>query len=255
MNKTLKTFALGALALAAQTGFASTEVAGLNILGYTEIDSRRPFLPIAIPYNQPAAVKGINITVADVVLTAPLTVGDVLYAYDHQMKQYDKFELVENADTHVKEWSPRPVTTITLSGASMTVSEAPKAVGLSTGYSFWLQRTGESTNSVVQVMGQLADSITVTVKEGEYVLLGAVGEEDLDLSSDDSAVNPFAGKAAVGDKIEVPQSNGSLAIYVYRASGWASLMRGIPLDLIKAGSGFWYARAKGAPDLSVAWNF
>jgi len=247
MKKHLVASAVGVLALGV---WAKTEVSGLNFLGYSEIDSRRAYLPIAIPYDAPAIRSGVEISVADVVLTATLSEGDELYVYSHKEKAYNVYTLKMNAAKTAKEWVPDTTQVITVGGATERKSVAAESNGLATGYGLWLHRIGESTNSTVQVMGQLALSINVSVLPGKSSLLGVPTEVDLDLNGADS---PFAGKAAKNDLIEVPQDDGSLVMYRFDGTAWTSATRGKALESLKAGWAFWYVR-KGETALEVEWS-
>jgi len=251
MRKVLSLMA-GLMSAAAFGGGSTVEAPAANVLGYTCIDSRRAYLPIAISYDDSAVVSGVDLAVKDVVQTSTLTVGDELYVYNHLRHNYDTYTLATNAAQTAKEWMPMPTKVITLGGTSDQTSASADENLLSKGYGLWLHRKGDSVNSIVHVMGQLATNITVTVKSGETVLLGVPSEFDkvgLDLTSDKS---PIKDKAEKNDLIEVPKDDGTLAIYKFDGLEWKPAVSRTVLSVIPAGSAFWYLR-KGASELTVEW--
>jgi len=227
-------------------------VAGANILGYSEVTNNAAYLPLAISYDAASGRSGMEISAADVVLTAPLTVGDELYVYDRKFKTFNSYTLQTNELRSAKEWVSNEKVDITVGGASDATSAPAGVTGIAAGYGLWLHRLGESTNCVVQVMGQMAESITVTVNPGEAVLLGVpaeYGKGGLDLDSTDL---PFTGKAAKNDLIQIPQTNGSLLMYRFTGTKWNLAVKGTTKQVIPVGSAFWYVR-KGATPLEFDW--
>jgi len=251
MKKTVALMAVFGCSLGVWAGDTSY-VAGANVLGYSEVKSKAAYLPLAISYDAAAGRKGVEISAADVVLTAPLTVGDELYVYDRKLKTFNSYTLQTNATESAKEWVANEKVEITVGGTSEATSAPAGVARIAAGYGLWLHRLGESTNCVVQVMGQIADSIKVTVNPGEAVLLGVpaeYGKGGLDLDSTDL---PFSGKEAKNDLIQIPQPNGSLLMYRYNGTAWTLAVRGTTKQVIPVGSAFWYLR-KGGTTLEFDW--
>jgi len=230
----------------------TNEVEGANILGVIELDSRAPWLCVGIPFHR-ASLDGKLVTVADVVQTSTLGEGDMLYAFDHCSGLYDMYEITNGVDG-VKGWKPQTTVTVTEYQTFISEADDPRGVELTPGYGLWLHRVGESTNGIVRIVGQVAPTYTNTVIVGNKSLLGvSVYGDGLDVRTDARFLAP---NCVNGDQIQVPQTNGTLAIWKFdgKTKAWNSVMRGSKITTLAPGTAFWFKRSADAEEnFEVVW--
>lgn len=254
-----------------QSGSAATTASKIdvaNVVGVTIVESSDEYLPLAVPYGMVGveANRPINVTAyaTNLVFTANLVAGDMLYVYNHAEKQYHAYELHEDQSSREKTWGEVNIYDAT-SGSS--VSGSPTAHAAQTlnpdlkqpwGYGFWLQRIGVTnrTDRKVYLAGQVpVGNVTVTVpgnvknsSEKGKSLLGNPFNQPWNINSYN-----WSGKAMKWDTIQL--RGGASTVYQYNGSAWKKKTGSGTGTVIPAATAFWYQRGSTNATGSVSFEF
>jgi hypothetical protein len=239
--------------VAARAAFAQETAVSTNQFGLLRVDSTLTNTIVAVPWldlsgnSSPSAVS-----VADIVKTANLTVGDKLSAYKPD-GTYDSWELKSTG------WDP--VTTVTTGGSSTAPAADGRTVAL--GSAFWLYRQNPTSEGVAvpfYIYGQVpASAVTTTISAPDattpvWNLVANARNAAVALNS----LTVSSGSINAADEIYIV-ADGNPTMYTYKAGqGWGCITRvtvnGRPVNrwavsdvTIPKGTGFWYVSKGGNP--------
>lgn len=247
-----------------QSGSAATTASKIdvaNVVGVTIVESSDEYLPLAVPYGMVGveANRPINVTAyaTNLVFTANLVAGDMLYVYNHSEKQYHAYELHLDNSSGEKTWGAVKVFPV----------PAPTAYNAETlnldmkqpwGYGFWLQRKGAASrvDKKVYLAGQVpVGNVRVTASPSfdrtfGKTLLGNPFNRPWNLNEYD-----WTGKASQWDTIQV--RGGASTIYQFNGTSWVRKTGGRPgmAATIPAATAFWYQRGSTNYTTSVNIDF
>ena len=224
-------------------------VPSTNTIGVLKVESGAKTTAVAVPW---ASYDGTNdISVADIVRTANLTLGDELKAYAPDGSGYKAWELDAN-----KVWQPIKVA----GGSSESEADAFK---VKRGSAVWLTRADPS--QPIYLVGGVAATEKVSValepKKGEndpsWNLVGSAGTEPVKVSE----------IAAATDKIVVPTAYIPKEYEYVDGKGWGywdyvteikqpsgrKTVKKVwkAAEDIPAGTGFWYLNGGGEKDINL----
>ena len=211
---------------------------------------------ISVPWGR--LNGGGPISVAELVKTANLTVGDKLHIYNKSAKRYETWELDAN-----KMWQPLATYLINADGSVSTVSAGkPTDTTVKRGSAVWLERQ-DPTKPYYLYGGYEAGEIETEVEAGSaaepsWNLIAAPSIEPFDL-------NRIEG-ADARDQIMVTTETGPV-VYTFRDGAWGCDVNvtekrkgpgGVEIEVVKrvrdtehatipAGVGFWYVSQGGKP--------
>jgi len=271
------------LAVAASVGAATTtnRVESANVFGLLPVTSSLSKTPIAVCFGAVAgqAVASGNATnivavdsqiaVSNIIKTATLSVNDELYVWDKENSRYNVYKLTSGGDG-VKYWAPQTSYTIGANGETSNTAIDSAIATQKWGQAVWLYR--QDTASNIYLFGQVHSSAaTQTVVTAGDNLIGAPTAAAFDLNSIAwTGVNAstVSGNdiSEVGDIIRViRKDSGKTTDYYYDGTAWG--YRSVTVDgngfpayswttsgcRVPAGTGFWYVRKAGSPDMAIAW--
>lgn len=236
--------------VAAQAAFAQETAVPSNEFGLLRVDSTLTNTIVAVPWlDLSGASTPSAVSVADIVKTANLTVGDKLSAYNDQ-GIYDSWELGSSG------W-----VSLSTSTADGTTSTAPAAAGrgVALGSAFWLYRqhpTSEGAAVPFYIYGQVpASAVTTTISRGD----ATNPVWNLVANASDAAVTLSSLPGSSTDEIYIV-ADGNPTMYTYKDDqGWGTLVgqksgRKVVYTwtpatnvTIPKGTGFWYVSKGGAP--------
>ena len=125
-----------------------------NVVGVLKTTAATKKTIVAVPWLSLAG--GGNVSVANLVKTANLTVGDKLHVYNATAKRYDVYELAKD-----KTWTPKAIYTIGANGAVATVSSGtPESTTVARGSGVWLER--QKTDQPIVSYGQVPTATVET---------------------------------------------------------------------------------------------
>lgn len=230
-----------------------------NVVGVLPVNSSAANTVVAVPWLA-AGVGDSSIAVSNVVKTANLTVGDLLYWYDAANKNYQAWILASGSPAAY--WAP--VDKVTENG--IETAQAPDTLALSRGCALILHRQNPSAG-VFYLSGQVASagasapSSTMVASSSEspadvYTLVAPPSTAATSLNS-----LTWNASCANGDKIYLAAGagltykNGQWGTETYNSSSrtWEFSTAGAT---VPAGQGFWYVRsaANAGSSLTVTWN-
>jgi len=225
----------------AEQQFHALDVA--NVVGVAAITNAVDYLPLVAQFGQVSVMsnqpQNAAAFVTNLVFTANLEAGDMLYAYDHVAKGYRAYELDAKKAWVAKTVHDVSVTTQDLAAASYDLRH-------DWGYGFWIQRANiaERADKTVFLAGQVPmGDVHVTVlgssgsARGQTLIGNPFGTE---WNLNDKTVFNWASYAAVGDRIQLNRSPSR--IFQWSATkGWVN-KTGRDAAVIPAGESFWYQR-------------
>jgi len=222
-----------AVCVSAVAAFATDVPVSLGEVGVTAIDSSTTNTVIAVSYTDLASAG--NITASNLVKTANLTVGDLLYVYNDA--SFDAFEL--DMSGGVKYWKPSTVVSPLDAGITVSKSSSADSVRVAVGKGVWLIRGSDWDGEpfTFYIYGKPYDSLAPVSVSGSAL----VGNPTQTSKSPTFTSGPTA-----GDKIVVPYANktGALIWNYSSADGgywWVKVgQTSLTAPAIPAGTGFWY---------------
>ena len=232
----MKKLLLVAICASAVAAFGADVPVALGEVGVTAVSSSTANTIVAVSYED---LGGGNVTASNLVKTANLTVGDLLYVYNDA--SFDAFELAESGG--VLYWRPSTVVSPLDTGISVSKSSSADSIRIAVGKGVWLIRSNWDGNPFTfYIYGKPVTSLDpVSVTSGTSAL---VGNPTQSAASPSITVGPNN-----GDQIIVPASNGAGVLrWKYNSSqekwsyGKPSAARSTPPE-IPAGTGFWYVAA------------
>ncbi|MBQ2632236.1 MAG: hypothetical protein IJG13_21365 [Kiritimatiellae bacterium] len=238
--KKLLSIAVCASAVAA---FATTNVT-CGTVGVTAITSTYTNTVVAVSYKELGNLDS-DITVSNIVKTANLSNGDLLYVFSGG--KYQSYTLTTAAGG-AKYWD-RTLDYVVGANGQLTTDETPAAniATLASGSGIWLVRPNgwDGANFTFYIYGKPSGVTSVKVAAGATALVGNPTQTNK---------APTISGATSGDQILVPANNKvGMQTYSYSGSVWLTRINkawqeGLPT--INAGTGFWYV-AKGA--VTINW--
>lgn len=251
------------LVLAIAASSAAADVACEGVIGVLPVVSSGADTIVAVPWLA-SGVGDSSISVSNIVQTANLAEGDLLYWYDAANKNYQMWMLTNGEDrVSVPYW--QSVSKVSSSG--VTVTPASDALRLARGSALLLHRQNPSANGGVfylsgQVASAGASSPVSTVAASPagapadvYTLIAPPNAAATDLNSisswNDSCAND---KIYISANTALTYENGSWGLTTYNAATrqWT---RNTSAATVPAGQGVWYVRGKenAGSDLTVTW--
>ena len=246
-----------ALALAVLSARAETTVSGGNVVGLLRVDSVSTNTIVAVPWVACSA-EGSPIAVSNLVKTANLTAGDMLYALDAAGNRFNAWQLVAGEDG-VLGWSA--VKQVEMTGVA-TKTDSAAAATLARGAAGLLSRQHPEAGSFY-LCGQYSSAAATTAivagsaGEPRYHLVASPGASDLALNSLD-----WTGVDAA-DRIYVTRADGTTVELHYKdaTDKWClnsleevgHFYRNVEVPYagsVSAGTGFWYASHGGTPTIN-----
>lgn len=235
MNKILTAiFALTALLSVSADPIVVEEPS--NDVGMIQVAVSTTNVIIAIPFKE-LGVNVEDVSVANIVKTTNLAVGDVLAVFTGTKDTYDTWTLVADSTTGVKSWQKNAaIYTLDATGAltvgsAVSANETRKVVGSG----IWLMRTSDAKTTIT-VFGKHVDSPTSTATADAWNLVGNPTASAVTL--DATKLTP-----ADGDMIVMP--DGLRYNYTIGKGDWwrnnpsgSGTIKGAPS--IPAGTGLWY---------------
>ena len=207
--------------------------------------------------NTIVAIPGLDLAtggalaISNLVKTTNLAAGDMLYAFSNG--EYETWELVNTAG--VKHWEKATIKcTIRADGQDTEAGASSASYTMSVGSGIWLSRKMSGSTGAFYVYAQKPASIDdSTVAAGATELLGNPTGDD---------ATPTIDGAQNGDQIIVPSSTGFLKVvnFTYEVKddvgAWVDddFKSGLPSNLIKAGTGFWYKAASDGSTRTISWQ-
>lgn len=248
---------------------ASLLVAGVAFADSTEVatDFVLGVMPFNFAANQAEAVVSIpwvaagsnnttptDVAVKDVIKTANLNPGDMLYWYDSSAKNFKYWRLTSGGEGNPSYWKPVP--------NPSSEEESSDSTTLARGGALLVKRNSDTSNAVtIYILGQhtTATPSTITIPAGtraspSFTLLASPIE-----SGTADLVTKFS-SAAPGDAIIFADSSGNLKTYTWGLNtstkeycwGRGSVSNGVysfgvdsaatDIGEFPAGKGFWYKR-------------
>ena len=240
--KKLLSIAVCASAVAAFADPTPTTVT-LETVGVTAITSTYTNTVVAVSYKELGDLDS-NITVSNIVKTANLSDGDLLYVFNDG--KYQSYTLKTAGG--VKYWD-RTLDYVVGSNGQLTTDNTPAAniATLASGSGIWLVRPNgwEGASFTFYIYGKSAPVTTVNVAANTTALVG---------NPTQTSKAPSISGATSGDQILVPANNKvGMQTYNYNGSVWSTRINKVRqegLPTINAGTGFWYV-AKGA--VTINW--
>ena len=257
---------VGAISMEARGGGTGEDtLLSTNLLGVLRTAFGANYTVIAVPW-----VSGMNgeiespVAVGDLIQTANLDVGDMLYAYTREndgKKGYDAWKLQAGGDG-VKRWTP---VTVVSDGDKITNSPESSETFVPRGAALILHRANPKDDSgnlrPIYLKGVLAKAKTVsyTLPNGEMSLIAPPSVEGQTFKYVDNQLGFLNDSTKVvfenvneGDKILIPTAGQPVTIS--RKSGQWYLQK-LQANILKlpAGTGMWYKSA-GQNDVTVTWK-
>lgn len=211
---------------------AVTAVAAEKVVatvGVTAITSSKQHTIVSVPYTELGT--GGNICVSNIIKTANLDVGDIVYVFSGN--QYKGWILAENGD-NVKYWNA--FTGVDKNGVAVVTPAGNET--MVAGTAIWLvKKTAPANPFTFYVYGNAYDSVPQTQI--------AVGN-NLVANPCQATANFVFANATAGDIITVPNDSNAPTVYTYTGSEWyrkgesrfSAPIAGKPS--LEAGHGFWY---------------
>ena len=236
----------------------TSEIPVEQTIGVQKGESTMTKTAISVPWGR--LNGGGPVSVADLVKTANLTVGDKLHIYNKSAKRYETWEL--DAD---KVWQPLATYLINADGSVSTVSAGkPTDTTVKRGSAVWLERQ-DPTKPFYLYGGYEAGEIETEIEAGSaaepsWNLIAAPSIEPFDL-------NRIEG-ADAKDQIMVTTETGPV-VYTFKNGAWGCDVNktekrkgpgGVEIEVVKrvrdtehttipAGVGFWYVSQGGKPTI------
>ena len=232
--KKLLSIAVCASAVAA---FATTNVT-CGTVGVTAVTSSLTNTVVAVSFTDLASSG--NITISNIVKTANLEVGDILYVFDGS--SYESYTL--QASGGVKYWDKTANYSLGSSGLTASEGTAASMATLAVGQGLWLVRgpNWDGNAFTFYIYGKPANETTVSVSAGQNLIGNPTA----------SPVSPTVDGATTGDQVRIPQNYTFPVTYTWNGTSWRYTDPGTRqkvsvanLPIIPAGTGFWYV-AKGS---------
>ena len=248
------------LALFASVAVFADEIESSNVIGVLPVTSSAKRTIVSVPWCAMSATDNAAIQVSNIVKTANLTAGDMLY-YVQSNGEYTAWRL---SDTEVKYWESVNIA----SDKSVTVSEDAHDQTIARGNSIILVRqnpgTAESPNTFY-IYGQVGTSdatVSTAVVQGSsvspaYTLIAAPSAAAWNLND-----ITWTG-AGENDQISVPLANGYVKTLTFSGGKWGSNEPALDSEThmtkytwtqystaIPAGQGVWYVSFGGNPTIS-----
>ena len=198
-------------------------------VGVTAITSTNQHTIVSVPYTELGT--GGNICVSNIIKTANLDVGDIVYVFSGN--QYKGWILAENGD-HVKYWNT--LTGVNKDGVTVVTPAGDET--MVAGTAIWLVKgTAPSSAFTFYVYGNAYESAPTTQI--------AVGN-NLVANPCQATANFVFANATAGDIITVPNDSSAPTVYTFNGQKWytkgssrfAAPVEGQPS--LGAGHGFWY---------------
>lgn len=245
------------LALGVLAAGAETKVSGGNIVGLLRVDSVATNTIVAVPWVACSA-EGSAIAVSNLVKTANLTAGDMLYALDAAGNSFNAWQLVSGAGG-VLGWAA--VKKVEMTGVA-TETDSAAATTLARGAAILLVRQHPEAGHFFLCGQYAAAAASTTITAGtvstpRYHLVAspraaAVGLNTLTWSDVDAA-----------DRIYVTRADGTTVELHYQSKDGKWCYNDLRLvdhfyenvsvpyeTAITAGTGFWYASCGGTPTIN-----
>ena len=235
-------------AMAASTALFATDIPSSNVYGVMSVsDTVTSNTVVGVPWmNLGEATPASAVTLSNLVSTATLESGDIVYLYEGAT--WYGYQL-----SAAGVWEPMT----TVSGAS--ASATPDAADLKTltrGTGLIVQRAHNQNPIYLCGRYEAATGLSSTIPAGATVLIANP------LTEAKTIANTFG---STGDQISVPKNGGGLETYERRADGWYgtttttvgnfTVKKKVKLDNgveIAAGKGAWYI-SKNDADVTIQW--
>jgi hypothetical protein len=231
--------ALGCLSMQA------AELTGIRYAGYTTTSVPAGFSIVAVPFSgfDTNSFSTSNLSLAALISTNGLSIGDRLIAFDEASVNYYYYSLIATG------WNPLTVVNVSPDSTNHVVdAPALSTIAKAQGYAFWL-KTANPTTAYLQ--GVVNTNAAVAIAANAFTLIGNALPTALDLNAPaftNANLWFTAGPPGFGDEIHVV--NGSNYVKNVFFSGSWKLVEQTPSNTvftadsanIPAGSGVWYKR-------------
>lgn len=251
----------------ATSGEKAAEVVSETTIGVMKVKAETAQTIVAVPWK--SLEDGADITVANLVRTAGLSVGDKMQVYNKEEERYDVWQL--DAD---KTWQPCAVVKVGADGAlTMDAGVKPSSAKVARGAGVWLERQDVSKPIVFCGQHDAAPATTRIEapeesgkKNWNLVASPALDDFDLNARIAPAGENSTDG-AKEGDLVVVPVDGGQKRIS-FEDGKWGFVSNTVvtvtlggrtrtvvkPMRVtegvkIPAGTGFFYASEGGAPEI------
>ena len=227
-------------AMAASTALFATDYTGdgkiFGVLGVS--DTATSNTVVGVPW---VSATGGNISLSNLVSTATLAAGDIVYLYEDGT--WKGYTLLASG-----VWDPMT----TINGEDVTSPGSADAKTFSRGAGLIIQRASNTDPIYLCGRYEAIVGLNSTIPAGTMVLIAnpLIGDKEITVG-------------AVGDQVRIPQDGGAMKIYEKRAAGWGTYSaQNVGGRTVKkwsacgcslpAGTGAFYVN-NGSEDVVVSW--